>query len=116
MLRAPVMNRWASLLGALMLVLMLWTGGAAHAAERFDCIPMTVQAEGHFDGDGDEAPAGPDQGVAHHHAGCSGHHLNAPDSVVSALVAKPTAVLLLERSDTGTRGNEPDGELRPPIA
>ena len=110
------MLRWTTLIGALMLVLMLWTGGAAHAAERFDCIPVTLQAEGHFDGDGDEAPAGPDQGVAHHHAGCSGHHLSSPDSVISTIVATPTSVLLPARSDSGTRGNEPDGELRPPIA
>ena len=110
------MARWTTLVSALMLVLMMWTGGAAHAAERFDCIPVTVEVEGHFDGDGDEAPAGPDQGIAHHHAGCSGHHLSAPDTVVAAVGVKPSGTLLPTLSEVGTWGNEPDSELRPPIA
>lgn len=110
------MHRWTSLLGAVLLVLMLWTGGASHAAERFDCIPATAEAASHFDGDQDQVPSSPDQGVAHHHSGCNGHHMAAPavaSSISPALFRQATPVACRE---AGAPGRGPDAELRPPIA
>ena len=110
------MHRWTTLLGALMLVLMLWTGGAAHAAERFDCIPVTAEAAGHFDGDQDQVPSGPDQGVAHHHTGCSGHHVAAPTSLPTIDMSLTGKTIPLAWREAGVPGHSPDTDLRPPIA
>ena len=110
------MHRWISFLGALMLVLTLWTGGAAHAAERFDCIPATAEAGAHYEGDQDQAPSSPSQGVAHHHSGCSGHHLAAPVKTVEAAIGRSVATRSFPRNETGPPSREPDNELRPPIA
>ncbi len=110
------MHRWTSFIGALMLVLMLWTGGAAHAAERFDCIPTTAEAAGHFDGDRDQAPSGPDQGVAHHHAGCGGHYFAAPTNMVSFDLNRAGGAVPLAWRQSGRPGDSPDTDLRPPIA
>lgn len=116
LLRAPLMHRCTSLLGAMMLVLMLWTGGATHAAAAFDCIPVTAEAPGHFDGDQDQVPSDPDQGVPHHHGGCSGH------SGVALAGAKQTALSLKGNalpflwSQVGKPGHIPEAQLRPPMA
>ena len=110
------MNRWTSLLGAMLLVLLLWTGGAAHAAERFDCIPVTAEAPGHFDGDQDQVPSGPDQGVAHHHTGCSGHHEAAPANAAPTEVALSQVLVPFAWRESGRPGRGPDSDLRPPIA
>ena len=99
-----------------MLVLMLWTGGAAHAAERFDCIPVTAETIDHFDGDEDQVPSSPDQGVAHHHSGCGGHHVAAPASVASIGIGALGRAIPLAWREAGVPGHDPDGDLRPPIA
>lgn len=109
------MTRWTSILGALMLVLMLWTGGVAHAAEQFDCMPVTAETIGHFEGDQDQMPSSPDQGVAHHHSGCSGHHIAAPASVASLDIGSGKQVALAWR-ESGVPGRGPESQLRPPIA
>lgn len=110
------MHRWTSLLGALMLVLMVWTGGAAHAAEQFDCIPVTSETAGHYEGDGDQSPSAPDQGVAHHHAGCNGHHMAAPTDAGSLAMPKPDNSAPLYWREAGIPGRGPESHLRPPIA
>ena len=110
------MRPWKTLIGAMMLVLMLWTGGLAHAAERVDCIPATAEAAGHYDGDDDQLPSDRDQGVAHHHSACSGHQLAAPAEQPSAIVNHSAAAVPVARTDTRLHGHEPDGQLRPPIA
>ena len=110
------MTRWTSMLGALLLVLMLWTGSSAHAAERFDCIPVTAEASGHFEGDRDQKPASPDKGVAHHHSGCSGHHMAAPGGVPTIELAATQKAVLITSNEAGAPGRRPDNELRPPIA
>lgn len=99
-----------------MLVLMLWTGGAAHAAERFDCIPVTAETFEHFDGDEDQVPSSPDQGVAHHHSGCGGHHVAAPASVDSIEIAVLDRAIPLAWREAGVPGHDPESDLRPPIA
>ena len=110
------MHRWISFLGALMLVLTLWTGGAAHAAERFDCVPATAEAGAHFDGDEDQAPSAPGQGAAHHHSGCSGHHLAAPVKTAEAPMCHSAAARTFLRNEAAPPSREPDNQLRPPIA
>lgn len=116
LLRAPLMNRWTSLLGAMMLVLMLWTGGAAHAAERFDCIPVTAESVEHFDGDQDQVPSSPDQGVAHHHSGCNGHHLAGLDNLATIDISGSGQAMPLAWREAGVPSHSPDADLRPPIA
>ena len=109
------MNRWVSFFCALSLVLVLWTGGAAHAAERFDCLPVASQAVSNFEGDRDQVPSRPDQGVAHHHSGCSHHVAAAANSVVVEL-SFTTAQGALFLNETGPPSRVPDHDLRPPIA
>lgn len=110
------MRRWTYLFGAIMLVLMLWTGEMAHAAERFDCIPATAEAAGHYDGDGDEIPSGPQQGVPHHHAGCSGHQLGTQAAAPDVGIGHSAAVAPVAWREAGVPGRSPDSLLRPPIA
>ena len=110
------MNRWMSLLGAMMLVLMLWTSATAHAAERFDCIPASAEAAGHFEGDQDEVPSSPDQGAAHHHSGCNGHQLAAPTDTSAIEISFTATAAPAQRSEAGVPGHGPGALLRPPIA
>lgn len=110
------MHRWTSLMGALMLVLMLWTGGAAHAAERFDCMPVTAEAAGHFEGDKDQVPSSPEQEVAHHHSGCNGHQVSAPANMANIDLKLPSKAVTLAWREAGMPGRSPDTDLRPPIA
>lgn len=116
LLRAPLMNRWMSLVGSMMLVLMLWTSATAHAAERFDCIPVSTEAAGHFDGDQDEVPSAPDQGVAHHHSGCTGHQLAAPTASDALELSFAAQTAPTPRQETGVPSHGPGALLRPPIA
>jgi len=109
------MRSWKALIGALMLVLMLWAGGLAHAAERLDCIPATAESVGHYEGDSDQLPSDRDQGVAHHHTGCSGHQLAAP-AEQPAMIVNHSSKVMFARSDARPHGHDPDGQLRPPIA
>ena len=110
------MSRWTNLVGALLLVLTLWTGTSAHAAERFDCIPVTEQSAEHFDGDRDETPDDPDKGVAHHHTGCNGHQVATAGDAADLGFSVRTAGLIGARQDARHSGREPEGQLRPPIA
>ena len=110
------MHRWVSLLGSLLLAFALLTGGVAHAAEKFDCIPVTSEAAGHYDGDGDELPSGGEQGGAHHHAGCSGHQLATPDQASNAIIGAAGRVVPVAWREAGLPARDPDSLLRPPIA
>lgn len=110
------MPRWSALLGALMLVLMIWTGSAAHAAEQLDCLPVAAETIGHYDGDSDQVPADPDKGVAHHHAGCSGHQLAGPANSTDLHLAFSGGDVPFPARPADLAGRTPDGNLRPPIA
>ena len=110
------MHRWTSFFGAMMLVLMMWTGGATHAAAAFDCIPVQAETSGHFEGDQDQAPSSPDHGVPHHHAGCSGHFEVASSGTVQARVSSSVNVLPVCWSETRKPGHNPEAQLRPPMA
>lgn len=111
------MRQWLRLVGSLMLLVMLWTGNAAHAAEAFGCVEVGAEAPGHFDGDGDQTPADPAKGAAHHHGGgCHGHH-NATGAGGGAPPLPDSAAALLDRGpDIRIAGRAPPTALRPPIA
>lgn len=110
------MNRWTSLLGAMMLVLMLWTGGTASASERFGCIPATSELANHFDGDQDQVPSSPEQGVAHHHSGCSGHYAATPADLSTVGIGHSRGAVLLTAGQRFVAGQGPKAQLRPPNA
>lgn len=116
LLRARPVRRWTSLLGSLLLVLMLWTGTVAHAAEQLDCNPVAADTVGHYEGDSDQVPVDRDQGVAHHHAGCSGHQLAAPSGDVEIDFAGSSLIVPVRSPLAGLHGRSPDRQLRPPIA
>lgn len=99
-----------------MLVLMLWTGGLAHAAEQASCIPATAELAAHYEGDGDEGRSDGDQGIAHHHTGCSGHQLAATAAFTQVSLQSSTASVPLSGRQRGMHGYDPECELRPPIA
>lgn len=110
------MHRWLSFLCALAFVMVSVTGSSAHAAEMFNCTPVSAEAAGHYEGDRDEVPADQGSDVAHHHAGCSGHHLAAPTATLeihlSQCVSDRSGLADDQRSDS----RSPDNQLRPPIA
>jgi hypothetical protein len=110
------MHRWTSLFGSLLLAFALLTGGTAHAAETFDCIPVSSETAGHFEGDGDELPSGGEQGGAHHHAGCSGHQIAIPDQTSGIIISGDIRVVPVSWRETGVPARGPDSLLRPPIA
>lgn len=110
------MHRWSSYLSAMMLVLMLWTGGAAHAAEQFQCIPVSSEAANHFEGDSDQTSSDPGKNVAHHHSGCSGHHIAADVDASAVSFPHSAALIPLAWRQAGVPGRGPDADLRPPIA
>lgn len=110
------MHRWIHLLGALALVLLLWTGGTAQAAEGH--LPITVAAEsaGHFAGDRDEVPSDQHNGAPHHHFACGEHAAaawtNDPADTIIPLISAPAPGHPRSVLD----GREPDTQIRPPIA
>ena len=116
LLLARLMQRLTAIFGGLMLVLFVWTGSAAHAAQRFDCIPVSSEAPGHFEGDRDEAPAKGEKGVAHHHSGCSGHQYAASAGYDLPSAPHQTSSAAIGWNEGHATSREPDQQLRPPIA
>ena len=109
------MTRLTSTLMALMLVLVLWTGVSAHAAERVDVVPAAVEL-GHFDGDSDHVPADQHDGVAHHHAPCADQHAAAMSDVLRVDGNRAANSCLSPECFSAALSREPDADLRPPIA
>lgn len=109
------MHRWTSLLVAMMLVLMLWTGSAAHAAEPFNCT-APAQAAGSPDWAQDQVPSSPDQCAVHNHSGCSGHNAEAAPNAAAIEPVLPPNLVLFAWRESGRPGRAPDSDLRPPIA
>lgn len=108
--------RLRTTLGALMLVLLLWAGGIAHAAEGVNCLPASESIAGHYEGDRDQIPSPAEQGAAHHHSGCSGHHLIAPVTASTIDFPRPGRDVPFAWREAGVPGRGPDNFLRPPIA
>ena len=110
------MNRWVHLLGALMLVLMLWTAGPAHAADVIDAVPVAANALGHFEGDKDEVPSDEHKGVTHHHSACGEHQIASWSDVPGAAEIHFSAEQMVTQPESLPPNREPDAHLRPPIA
>ena len=110
------MHRWIHLLGALTLVLLLWTGGAARAAEGYLPITVAEESSGHFAGDKDEVPSDQHKGAPHHHFTCGEHAAAAlaidPVDTVVQLISVPAS----RRPRSVLDSREPDMQIRPPIA
>ena len=110
------MSRLVAILCAVMLVLSFGMGTTAHAEQRFDCMPVTSQTSGHFDGDRDESPSKSEKGAAHHHSGCGGHHFGSPSAVEEPTFADAAQTLTSGATAAFAPGAAPDNQLRPPIA
>ncbi len=110
------MRRFLPFISALMLVLVLWTGSAAHAAEAIDCGEVTTSEIGHFEGDRDEVPADSDKATPHHHNACHGHCVAMPTDDFRAALLHSAATALAEAAADFHSGSGPGATLRPPIA
>jgi hypothetical protein len=110
------MRRFLPLVGTLMLVVMLWAGNGAHAAETILCVPASAEAPGHFEGDRDQLPSDSDRGAQHHHNGCHGHHIAVPAEAAPDGLATGLSNSGRSRLATVTAGCDPGLALRPPIA
>lgn len=110
------MTRWTSMLGIMMLVLTLWTGGTARATEGYTPIIVSAETIGHFAGDKDQVPSDEHQNGMHHHSLCAEHQLTAPSEVAVNAVAPCTSGPRVAGPVLEVVGREPDRQLRPPIA
>lgn len=110
------MRRLLPLISAFMLVLVLWTGTSAHAAEAMDCAEVTTSAAGHFEGDGDEVPGDSDQATPHHHSACHGHCIAMPSGAESTDQHTADPGLLAGLVTDLRLGTGPSTAIRPPIA
>lgn len=99
-----------------MLLLVLWTGSAAHAAEVFSCAEVAASAGGHFDGDSDEVPADGDKATPHHHSACHGHCVGTPLEAKNGALPTARAANVIAATAAFHFGNDPGTALRPPIA
>ncbi len=110
------MHRWIHLFGALALVLLLWTGGTAYAAERQMPDSVAAESTGHFAGDRDEVPSDEHQGAPHHHFTCGEHSAAAWSSEPAVAGGLPASAQTSSMARSILAGREPDADLRPPIA
>ena len=110
------MRGWLSIVGALMLAVMLWTGSMAHAADASGCVDVTADAIDSDGGKRDQTPAIPDNALCHHHGGCHSHHVAIPSDGTSDLSRDPQTRPVGEARDSRVDGGEPGTALRPPIA
>lgn len=111
-----MMKRWTHLFVALALVLMMWAGGTARAAEGYDPIVVSAESTGHFSGDSDEVPSDQHQGTPHHHAACGEYQVAAWNDIPAASIEPLSSLPALARRKGDKPGREPDAQLRPPIA
>lgn len=110
------MRRILPFISSLMLILVLWTGSVAHAAEAMGCAEISSSATGHFDGDSDEVPSDGDKATPHHHSACHGHCVGAPLDTQKASQPRIASSSLIAAPTEFHSGNSPGTALRPPIA
>lgn len=110
------MQRWTTMIGVLLMVLMLWTGATGHAAEVVECSPVTMDSPAHFDGGSETPPSERGSDAVHHHMGCSGHHLAASSETRPMPFPVASSSVSLDRTTFWHPGDEPSLTLRPPIA
>ena len=110
------MRGWLSLVGAVMLAVMLWTGSMAHAAEAFGCVEISADSIGQENGEPDPAPGAPDKAIPHHHGGCHSHHVAVPSDDAADVAVAAGASPIGATAQFMAAGGEPATALRPPIA
>lgn len=110
------MRRLLPLISAFMLVLVLWTGTSAHAAEAMECGEVTTSASGHFEGDGDEVPGDSGQATPHHHSACHGHCIAMPSGLEPTDQHAADRGLIAALVTDLRLGTGPSTAIRPPIA
>jgi hypothetical protein len=110
------MRRLLPLFACLMLVLNLWAGTVAHAAETM--VPLENASSmnwEHSAGDADEVPADADKAVPHHHGLCHGHDVGVPLEF-SAPMQVAIAGLRGVRAVRALGATQTDPAQRPPNA
>jgi len=110
------MRRLLPLISAFVLVLVLWTGTSAHAAEAMECAEVTTSASGHFEGDGDEVPSDSGQATPHHHSACHGHCIAMPSGLEPADQHAADRGYIAAVVTDLRLGTGPSTAIRPPIA
>ena len=109
------MRRWTNLFGALLLVLFLWTGTAAHA-DGYLPVAVAGESAAHFDGDEDQVPSDEHHSSPHHHVVCGEHFAVAAADLSGLALAERSRELQVCASESFERLRQPGNELRPPIA
>ena len=95
--------------------LSLAAGSVTHAAEPIGCLDSELAAGlGHSDGDGDQSPS--DDGKAHHHGGCQGHHFGEPVKDGFSGQLRLRGEPLLNSDASGPVSASADPAYRPPQA
>jgi len=110
------MRRWLSMIASLMLAVMVWTGGVAHAAEALSCAEVSATESGHFNGDEDQTPSDSGKAVTHHHSGCHGHHNLVPAAFEAQSRTFDSYAPPGFDHDSALIDRQPPTALRPPIA
>ena len=110
------MKRWTNLFGALLLVLFLWTGTPASAADGYLPVSVAGESVAHFDGDSDQVPSDDHNSTSHHHVTCGEQFAVAANDLPSAASTAGAREHRVRASDSFERLRQPDSELRPPIA
>jgi hypothetical protein len=108
------MRRLLPLLASFMVVLIVWSGTSAHAAEPI--APVTVEAGTHFDGDRDQVPADDHQPAPHHHGICHADHVGLPAALAPAGGEAADKASFQSANALDSPSACPGAALRPPIA
>ena len=110
------MRRWLSIIASLMLAVMVWTGGVAHATDAFTCAEASTTEAGHFDGDREQTPSDSGKALSHHHGGCHGQHNLLSPTIEATTCTIPAANPPGFGPEAAVIDSEPPTALRPPIA
>lgn len=116
LLCALPMRPWTSIISALLLVLMLWTGAAGHAAERVACSPATAESSAHIGSNDDSRSDDRDGKTGHYHMGCNGNCVATPADRKALSFYGAPRVTTFDRQASWHAGDGPTLTLRPPIA
>ena len=109
------MRRRLSMLATLLLAVMLWTGGTAHAVESIGCAEISGSESDHS-GDREKAPADSGKALTHHHGSCHGQHNLVAPAMDAGPCANPASAPTGLGSNDAVGDCEPPTVLRPPIA
>ncbi|MBX3562683.1 MAG: hypothetical protein KF780_12835 [Sphingomonas sp.] len=110
------MRRLLAFFCVLMMALVAWSATAAQATEAFECVEISGDAAGHFEGDADQVPGDSDKGTTHHHAVCHGHCSAIAEVAAFGSPLSPPARRARTFETQVLSGSDPGQSLRPPIA